>query len=191
VSLLHATCLNQDRYPQLNMTADRIILEDTCTTHQKIHLSTYAIVILMFTISLLIRSLNYKGYLIVIVLTFIFLAITSFAFSKKGFIKSDKLLFKGYFFKEYLLFKKKINLEDRPVVSILKHKRSQKFAFFSAAKPDLGIIFNAFSIHALNERHIKRDPLMYFNEEKNAEKALSFLTTDFDLRHELFSPNFR
>ena len=31
---------------------------------------------------------------------------------------------------------------------------------------------------------------MYFKKEENAQKAIQFLTNDFPLRHEVFSPDF-
>ena len=81
-------------------------------------------------------------------------------------------------------------MNNRPVVSILKFKKSQKFAFFSAAKPDLSEEFNSFQLFVLTDNHIKRDSVMYFKKEENAQKAIQFLTSDFPLRHEVFSPNF-
>jgi hypothetical protein len=81
-------------------------------------------------------------------------------------------------------------LTDKPVVSILKFKKIQKFAFFSVAKPDLSESFYSFERFVLNKNHFKRDSIMYFKQEKCANDAIEFLTKDFPLRHELFSPNY-
>jgi len=81
-------------------------------------------------------------------------------------------------------------LTDKPVVSILKFKKIQKFAFFSVAKPDLSESFYSFERFVLNKNHFIRDSFMYFKQEKCANDAIEFLTKDFPLRHELFSPNY-
>jgi len=99
-------------------------------------------------------------------------------------------LYKAKFFRGITLFNRKVDLTDRPVISILKFKKSQKYPFFSVARPDLSESFNSFEIFVLNKTHYKRDSVMYFKKEKSADNVIEFLTNDFPLRHEIFSPNY-
>ena len=145
---------------------------------------------LSFMIEMLEMSLNWKGYIFFIFTLLIFLYLTALAFSSKGLVKNGDRLYTAKFFKDFTLFKSKVGLNDRPVVSVLKFKKRQKYVWFSIAKPDLDKAFNSFEIFVLNERHIKRDSVMYFKSEESSQKAVEFLTTDFPLRHEVFSPNF-
>ncbi len=172
------------------MGKENLILEDSFSTHQKIHLFALASPILALVIELSEVRLNWIGILFLLFFIFIFIVVMGFAFSKKGFQKRDGKLFKAKFFQGKVLSRKTIDLVDRPVVSILKFKRSRKYAFFSAAKPDLASSFNAFEIYVLNERHIKRDLLMRLTSEDKAIKAVEFLSSDLLLRHEVYSPNF-
>ncbi|MFD1079554.1 hypothetical protein, partial [Longispora fulva] len=166
----------------------KIILEDSFVTHQKIHLLGLASPIPIFLAELSYRELNWKGDLLVYFLIGLFTGVVFLAFSKKGFIKSDGKLYKAKFFRGRVLHRKKISLQDRPVVSILKFRRSRKYAWFSAAKPDLGYDFNSFEIYILNDRHIKRDLLMRFSSEETATAALEFLSSGLDLKPEVYSP---
>ena len=172
------------------MGKENLILEDSFSTHQKIHIFALASPILALVIELTEIQLNSIGVLFLLLFLFIFIVIMCFAFSKKGFVKREGKLFKARFFRGKILSRKSINLVDRPVVSILKFKRSRKYAFFSAAKPDLASTFNSFEVYVLNERHIKRDLLMRLTLEENAMEAVKFLCEDLLLRHEIYSPNF-
>ena len=89
-----------------------------------------------------------------------------------------------------MLFRRKVKIDNRPILSLLKFKKNQKFAFVSAARPDQADSFNSFELFVLNEKHTKRDSVLYFKNEQNAEQAIDFLTTDFPLKHEIFSPDF-
>ncbi|MFV8226906.1 hypothetical protein [Christiangramia aquimixticola] len=171
------------------MRQEKLILETSFSLHQKIILIGFSLIPLMFIIELIEKRLNWKGYIFFIIALLLFCYLISLAFSKKGLIKKNQKLYKAKFFKGIILFKQKINLKDRPVVSILKFKKSQKFAFFSAAKPDLGESFNSFEIFILNRTHYKRDSIMYFKKEESSQEAVKFLTNDFPLKHEIFSPN--
>lgn len=171
-------------------TPEKIILEDSFVTHQKVHLLGLVSPIPIFLGELFYYSFNWIGDLIVFGLICTFIGAIFLAFSKKGFIKKNGKVYKAKFFRGQLLSRKRISLEDRPVVSLLKFKKRRKYAFFSAAQPDMGYGFNAFEVYALNERHIKRDLLMRFSSEESAEKALEFLTTGLELRQEMYSPNF-
>ncbi|PZD78659.1 hypothetical protein [Mesonia sp. K7] len=84
----------------------------------------------------------------------------------------------------------KINLIDKPKLSVLKFKKVQKFAFFSAARPDLGSGFNSYEINILNKNHTKREAILVLKKEENSKKVIEFLTANFSLVHETYSPKF-
>lgn len=149
-----------------------------------------SIIPLRILIELVLMRINWIGYLILLFVLLLFLYLISLTFSKKGLIVKDEKLYTAKIFNDFILFKKKVDLEDRPVVSILKFKKRQKLPFFSVAKPDLDNAFNSFEVFVLNERHIKRDSVIYFKNEENAQMALQFITGNFPLRHETFSPDF-
>lgn len=172
------------------MKTEKLPLEPGFNLHQKIIFIGFSLIPLMVIIELIDDNLNWKGYLVYNLALLLFLYLISLAFSRKGLIKKGNKLYKGKFFNGLILHKKRIRLKDRPVVSILKFKKRQKYAFFSAAKPDLDSSFNTFEVFVLDERHVKRDSVMYFKNEENSQKAIEFLTTDFPLRQEVFSPNF-
>ena len=89
-----------------------------------------------------------------------------------------------------MFIKKRIDISKTPKVAILKFKKSQKFAWFSAAKPDLATAFNSFEINILNDNHTKHKSIIALKKQDNVERAIKFLTTNFDLKNEVFSPNF-
>lgn len=169
---------------------EKLPLEASFNLHQKMILLGVSLLPAWFVVELSGRILSLTGYLILMIFLLLFFYLVSLTFSKKGLIKKDHKLYKAKIFNGLTLSRNKVNLTNRPVVSILKFKKSQKMIWFSIAKPDLATSFNSFEVFVLNERHIKRDSVMYFASEENANKAIEFLTTDFPLRHELFSPNF-
>jgi hypothetical protein len=173
------------------MKQEKLISEAGFSLHQKIILIGFSLPPLLFLVALCFIDLNWRGYIFFLVILILFLMFISLAFSKKGLIKKGDKLYKGKFFFGTTIFRRKVNLHNRPVVSILKFKKSQKLSFFSAAKPDLGEQFNSYEIFVLTENHVKRDSVMYFKNEENAQKAIQFLTNDFPLRYEVFSPDFR
>lgn len=171
------------------MKTKKLPLESSFNLQQKIILLGISLIPLLFIIVLINIKLNWKGYLFFTFTLLLFVYLISLAFSRKGLIKNDDKIYKAKFFQGFTLFKRKIDLKDRPVASILKFKKSQKLAFFSAAKPDLSESFNSFEIFVLNKTHYKRDSVMYFKQESSAQKAINFITQDFPLRNEVFSPN--
>jgi len=170
---------------------DRIVLEHRFTTHQKISILFYMGAPLIFIIfTLLRRDLNEKGYVALLVFCLIYCLLIAIAFLKRGFIKIGTNLYRGSFLFNKLIFKTKIDFTKRPKLSILKFKKNQKLAFFSVANPDIASEFNAFDIYVLNENHTKRDLLLSLKDENNAKKGVAFLTHNFNLKYEDFSPNF-
>ncbi len=164
--------------------------EQAYTLHQKLILSGFWLPSFVIFLNLIKNRLNLLGYLIAF--GFLFLAVYLFAlcFSKRALLQKNQNLYRAKLFYGIVLVKKKIKLENRPVVSILKFKKSLKFAFLAAASPDEAYSFNSYEIFILNEKHTKRDSLLYFKNEENAKAAINFLTANFALRNEIFSPNF-
>lgn len=168
---------------------DKIILEDKYTTHQKITFLLYIGAPIIIIIVLLLKlELNYKGYLLLTFVITIYLFLISIAFSKKGFLKLNSKLYKASFFRGKLFFKKEIDISKTPKLAILKFKKSQKYSWFSDARPDLASDFNSFEINILNDRHTKIEALMDLSNEKIAQKAVDFLVSNFDLKFEVYSP---
>jgi hypothetical protein len=172
------------------MKKQLFVREYAFTFHQMIMLLGFSAISLMIFIQFVAIELTVLGYgiaLLFLMLGLYFLALT---FSKKALIKKNGNLFKGKSIAGFVLSRKKINLDARPVLSILSFKKNQKFAFVSAARPDQADSFNSFELFILNEKHTQRDSLLYFKNKKNAEAAVAFLTTNFSLRQEVFSPDF-
>lgn len=172
------------------MEQEKLILENSFTTHQKIHLYVISSPVIAIIAELLAIDLHWTSPLFILFFLSLLLLVTIFAFSKKGFSKNDGKFYKAKFFWGKVLYRSSINILDRPVISILKFKRSRKYAFFSAAKPDLASTFNSFEVYVLNDRHTKRDLVMRLNSKDKAERAIDFLCSEQLLRHEIYSPNF-
>ena len=167
----------------------KIILEDRFTTHQKITFLLYiGSPILMLSAAFLVNSLNYIGYIILAFLILIYCFLISIAFLKRGFVKIDSKFYRASFFYGKLFFKKQIDISQTPKLSVLKFLKSQKLAWFSVAKPDMASNFNSFEINILNEGHTKRIPILTLKDKNNIEKTIHFLTSNFDLKHEVYSP---
>ena len=169
----------------------KIILESRFTTHQKIHIILYLGAPFIITIFSLARlDLNFIGYLFLLILILIYSVMVCIALTKRGLLKQGSDLYRGLFFIDKLILKKKIDLTNKPKVSILKFKKSQKLAWFSAARPDLAFDFNAFDINLLNDKHTQKEMLVSLSNNDIAKKTIDFLNTNFDLKYEIYSPNF-
>lgn len=102
----------------------------------------------------------------------------------------DKNLCKGIFVGKKLIFQRKIDLNNKPVFTILKFKKIQKFAFLTVANPDMSHAFNGFDIYLLNEKHTEKERIMCLKSELNSQKAIDFITLNTNLKHEVYSPDF-
>lgn len=175
---------------------EKIILENRFTIHQKITILLFIGAPFIISIVGLLKmgfnsNLNYKGYLVLLLFLLLYFFLISIAFSKRGFINVHSDLYRGLFFREKLFLKKRINISDKPKLAVLKFKKSQKLAWFSIANPDLATEFNSFEINILNDKHTKREVIMELRIEDNVHRTVDFLTTNFDLRNETYSPDFR
>lgn len=170
---------------------NKIILEDRFTTHQKIHIilviGTPLILIIFFLIQM---DLNYKGYLFLLLFIMLYLMLVCFSFTKRGLLKVDTNLYRGLFFYDKLISKTKINLEEKTKISVLKFKKFQKTAWFTVAKPDLGLNFNTFDINLLNDSHTIRNTLISLQSEVKSKETIEFLSEKFNLKYEIYNPDF-
>lgn len=171
--------------------SDSIILESRFTTHQKTHiiLSIGAPFIIMIVL-LLKMNLNQRGYIALFIFILIYSLMVCLAFTKRGILKEGSNLYRGLYFKNKRILKKKIGITDKSKISILKFKRSQKMAWFSVARPDLGSEFNAYDITLLNDKHTQKERLVSLSNNDIAEKTIEFLEAHFNLTYEIYSPDF-
>lgn len=171
--------------------SNNIILESRFTSHQKIHITLIiGAPFILIIVALLRMDLNYIGYIVLLLFVLIYSMMICLAFTKRGLLKKNSELYRGLYFKNTLLLKKKINLEDKTKVSVLKFKKSQKMAWFSVAQPDMASDFNAFDITLLNDKHTDKDALVSLSCEELAKKAIEFLEAKFNLAYEIYSPDF-
>ena len=167
---------------------EKLPLETSYNLHQKMILLGVSLFPGWFIVELSGRNLSINGGLLLMFFLLLFFYVVSLAFSHKGLVKKGDKLYKAKIFNGVTLSKRRVDLTERPVVSILRFKKSQKMIWFSIAKPDLGKMFNSFEVFVLNESHTKRELVIYFTSEENANKAVEFLTSGFPLKHEIFSP---
>ena len=172
---------------------NKIILEDRFTSHQKITFLLYMGAPFILGIISVLRNywLSTEHYLIIALCMIAYFLLISIAFLKRGFIKINNHLYKASFFSGRLFFKSKIDISKTPKIAVLSFKKSQKLAWFSAARPDLATTFYSYEINILNDRHTKRTPILILKNKKNVEGTVQFLTSNFDLEKEKNRPRFR
>ncbi|MBU2995314.1 hypothetical protein KO500_02670 [Cellulophaga baltica] len=174
------------------MNAKKLVLESRFKTHQKIHLIlTIGAPFIFIIFSLITMGLNAIGNFILLVFILMYVLLVCLAFTKRGLLSLNSELYRGLFFSDKLILKKKIDLNNKTDVAILKFKRSQKMAWFSVAKPDLASDFNAFDITLLNKKYTQKEMLVSLSNEAICKIAINFLEKEFGLQHEVYSPNFR
>ncbi|QKX03481.1 hypothetical protein HN014_00625 [Aquimarina sp. TRL1] len=171
---------------------NEIVLESRFTIHQKIHiiLSIGAPFIIIIFLLIVNMPLNFLGYLVLLGFMSLYTLLVCLALTKRGLLKVNDNLYRGLYFRKKLILKKKIDLTHKTKVSILKFKRSQKMAWFTVANPDLSTVFNSFDVTLLNDKHTIKDPLVSLNSNDLAEKSIEFLEQNFDLKFEIYSPDF-
>lgn len=169
----------------------RLILESKLTSHQKLHVLLSLggpVLIVIYKITTLESYFKTNALLVLFILVFI--GIVCSVFLKKGVLKVGKTLYKGTFLFNKLLVKKKVDLSDKPKVSILKFKRNQKMAWFSIASPDASLIYLKSDVTLLNEKHTEKEVLISLDNEENANQVVSFLAEHFHMKNEIYSPDF-
>ncbi|MEY8847305.1 hypothetical protein AB9K26_00695 [Psychroserpens sp. XS_ASV72] len=169
---------------------DKLILEYNLSSHQMIHTSLIGLAILCIAITGVNEISGYLLYIFIIGITILLGIITIITFSRKGFVKVDGKVFKGYFFGKNLLLKKTIDITDKNAFTILKLRKKQKMAFFAAANPDMAQSFDCYDIAFLNKKHTIKEVVLSLKKEKNSKLATEFLSKNTDLKLEIYSPDF-
>ena len=171
----------------------RIIIEDNLNRIQKIHM----LIVLIFGIGFYLLSkkndYQYKDiveFITTILIIIFVVGLIAFIFSKKGLLVDQNELFKAYFVYNNLIFKRKIDLNNKPIVSILKLKKSQNYPSISLIYPSSSHSFNRFDVYLLNKSHTIKDELIDLKEQDNAKRIVDFLIKNIDLKFEIYSPNF-
>lgn len=168
----------------------QIVLEYNFDLHQKIHLSFYAAFCLLAILELRNLPVDLVSGLYFLFFFAVFLLFVMLIFSRKGFVIKKNRLYRTSFFSGIPLHKQRVELQARPVISILKFKKKQKLIFFSIARPNLSHGFNAFDIYLLNERHTRKNKLLSLKKEVMAIEAANFLIAHTSLKKEAYSPQF-
>lgn len=108
----------------------------------------------------------------------------------RGFLNKNGMLFRISGIFDLTFFKSEIKLEKWNKVGILKQKKFIKFPFISIARPDWGKTYWFYEVHLLNEKHTEKHLLLRLTTIENAEEAVDFLETHFNLQFEEYNPDF-
>jgi hypothetical protein len=169
-----------------------IVLEYRFTNHQKSMLLIFmGIPFTFFIFSSIERNTNFPFYISLTISLICYLLIIVTAFLKRGFLKRDGNLYITSFFLNKPITKTKIDISKKSKITVLKFNKSEKFAWFSIAKPDLSAKFRSFEINVLNDRHTRREIILDLKKKNNVQPTIDFLTSNFDLKYEKYAPNFR
>lgn len=125
----------------------------------------------------------------ILLILFVF-GVLSFIISKKGLLTYNEELYKAYFIFGILILKRKVDFDNKPIVSILKLRRSQKLPSTGIVFPSGEHSFYKFYICLLNKSHTSRTELINLKKEENANEIINFLTKNVGLKFETYSPNF-
>lgn len=160
------------------------------TTHQIIHfiyIAVFLFAILHFLIAQLIRVTPTHS---IILGALVFLIYFGTAFSKKGIGVFKETLYKTYYSFGLFLFKSKIKQASKTSYSILTFRKAQKYAFFSAAKPDLASTDFYFDFYLLNKKHTIKELIISVKNEDHKTMITDFLDNNTNLTKEIYSPDF-
>jgi len=132
---------------------------------------------------------NIGIFIPMLLVVFIF-GLISFIFSKKGLLINNHGLYKAYFVFGILLFKRKVELKNKPVVTILKLRKSQNLPSVGIVYPSSRHSFHIYYLHLLNQSHTIKTELIGVKKKGNAQKMIHFLAENTNLMFEIYSPNF-
>lgn len=173
-----------------NPETKTLSLEYKFTFQQMIHISIFTSISAIFTWKFFFGYFYQLHLVKGIIALIIFLLLLLITILKKGLVKDTHQLYIGTFIFNTLLFKKRVDLRNKTCFSILKFRKSQKYAFFSAANPDAAHSFNTFDIYLLNEKHTEKDMLISLKKEKNSVLASDFISSFKHFKYEIYSPDF-
>ena len=109
-------------------------------------------------------------------------------FSKQGILIEKDSLFYSQFFFDRPFSKKEIKLNGITDTSILTYNIQQKFAFFSAAKPDLAENVSIKKVFLLNEKHTKKEFVLSTKKIESANKIIEEINKEFNFKFKKYSP---
>lgn len=109
-------------------------------------------------------------------------------FSKQGIVINRDSLFYSQFFFGKPFSKKEIKLNGITDTSILTYDIHQKFAFFSAAKPDLAEKVSIKKVFLLNEKHTKKELVLSTKKIESAKKIIEEINAEFNFKFKNYSP---
>jgi len=177
---------------------NEIILERKLTTHQKTHVTiVLGVPIIIVIIKLLSNHFEHHSiedisriFIKLVPLVIALFSVIMILFLKSGFLKKENNLYSGTYIFGKLLFKRKIDLTNKTKMATLKLNKRQKMAWFSIANPDQTLSYYKNDITLLNDKHTQKTLLLSLSEELLTAKAITFLEENFDLVHEVYSPDF-
>lgn len=168
----------------------KVILEYNLNLVQKIHLT----IILILVVGLYVLSKNYLHDIVCFFATFFIIififGLVSLVISKKGLLIKNNMLFKAYFTFNYLILKKRIDLDGKSTVSVLNLRKKHNLPSVSIVYPSSNNSFIRFYVYLLNESHTRKDEVIDLKNENNAKQVVDFLTGNFQLKYEIYSPDF-
>jgi hypothetical protein len=128
-------------------------------------------------------------YIPMLFVVFVF-GMVSFIFSKKGLHINKKGLYKAYFVFDILIFKRKVELKNKPIITILKLRKSQNLPSVGIVYPSSSHSFYMYYLYLLNQTHTIKTELIAIKKEENAQKLIEFLTESTNLKFENYRPDF-
>ncbi len=172
-------------------TTSNLLLENRFTSHQQTHIILSIGAPLLIIIFKLSQSTpSFYVHLQLFGFSLLYIVLFCLAFTKRGLININNNLYRGLYFRKQLILKKKIDITNKTKIAVLKFKRRQKMAWFSAARPDLDTIYNHFDITLLNDKHTVKEKLISLEKEKFVDLSIEFLEQNFCLVYEQYSPDF-
>jgi len=162
------------------MISNQIVLRYKFDFFKRTSLLLFSLIPLLLIVQLLLNSVNFLGALVVLFFLVFFVAILSLSFLKKGLVHINEELYKAYFIFGTRIFKYKIDLTDRTVVSILKNYTAKKMILKGGSSQSSKI--RNYEVNVLNEKQTKRDVLFLFKKETEANKAVKFIKEHTSLK---------
>ncbi|MEP2990924.1 MAG: hypothetical protein ABJM06_08475 [Gilvibacter sp.] len=173
------------------MKKDLIVLENRYRAHQRVVLISLSVISFLFVIN----SVNDTGDLTGPWVTGFFLILSVYlaclAFAKKGLLRRGEKLYKTISFGKVLLFKTNVPFQNRKVISVLNFGKRYRFSFIPSGGESKGESELVYELFLLSDDHMQRDPIIYLDQDEKSDLAVNFLTKNFELRYEDFSPELK
>ena len=125
---------------------------------------------------------------IILILTLAFVTIIVITFSKKGILISEGNIFKTNYFAGRIIYKIRIEKNNKNVVSVLSAKAMPALGYSITDRLDFKHSMTIFKIFLLNKNHSDKKLIISVNSKENAEKTISFLTENNNCVFENYNP---